>query len=179
MNDVPLIKTNSINDINTSLIAIKKQLKQINEAVGLIDIPNAPDLSPYVKKTDVVDSVESGNLNPVTSNAVAGAVSSVLNNLSYFTTEINTGIKWIDGKDIYRCVWTGLTQTMEPQTWRDTVIPKTGIAKLIRGWCVNNDNATFACAFTATGETNYIRVLSYRSVWFTINTIVLEYTKSS
>ena len=48
MNDVPLIKTNSINDINTSLIAIKKQLKQINEAVGLIDIPSA-DTSGFVK----------------------------------------------------------------------------------------------------------------------------------
>lgn len=70
MNDVPLIKTNSINDINTSLIAIKKQLKQINEAVGLIDIPSV-DTSSFVKKSDVVDTVESGNLNPVTSNAVA------------------------------------------------------------------------------------------------------------
>lgn len=71
MNDVPLVKGNNVNDINTSIIAIKKQLKQLNEAVGLIDIPDMPDLSPYVKKSDVVNSVESGNLNPVTSNAVA------------------------------------------------------------------------------------------------------------
>ena len=70
MNDVPLIQTPDTNSINTSIIAIKKQLRTINEALGLIDIPDAPDLSPYVKKSDVVDTVESGNMNPVTSNAV-------------------------------------------------------------------------------------------------------------
>lgn len=70
MNDVPLVQKNDINSINTSLIAIKKQLKQLTEAVGLIDVPDLPDLSPYVKKTDVVDVVEAGNMNPVTSNAV-------------------------------------------------------------------------------------------------------------
>lgn len=71
MNDVPLIQKADINSINTSLIAIKKQLKQLNEAVGLIDIPDAPDLSPYVKKSDIVDVIEADNMNPVTSNAVA------------------------------------------------------------------------------------------------------------
>ena len=70
MNDVPLIQSPDTNSINTSIIAIKKQLRTINEALGLIDIPDAPDLSPYVKKSDVVDTVESGNMNPVTSNAV-------------------------------------------------------------------------------------------------------------
>ena len=73
MNDVPLIQTPDTNSINTSIIAIKKQLRTINEALGLIDIPDAPDLSPYVKKIDVVDVVESGNMNPVTSNAVANS----------------------------------------------------------------------------------------------------------
>ena len=73
MNDVPLIQSPDTNSINTSIIAIKKQLRTINEALGLIDIPDAPDLSPYVKKTDVVDVVESGNMNPVTSNAVANS----------------------------------------------------------------------------------------------------------
>ena len=71
MNDVPLIQKADINSINTSIIAIKKQLKQINEALGLIDIPNAPDLTPYVRKDEVVDVIEADNMNPVTSNAVA------------------------------------------------------------------------------------------------------------
>ena len=69
MNDVPLVKANNIHDINTSIIAIKKQLKQLNEAVGLIDMPTI-DTSIFVKKSEVVDVVEEGNMNPVTSNAV-------------------------------------------------------------------------------------------------------------
>lgn len=70
MNDVPLIRKTDVNDINTSLIAIKKQLKQLNEAVGLIDVPDV-DLTPFVRKDEVVNVVESGNMNPITSNAVA------------------------------------------------------------------------------------------------------------
>jgi hypothetical protein len=42
-----------------------------------------------------VDTVQAGNLHAVTSNAVAEA-------LSYSTSEVNTGKKWIDGKPIYR-----------------------------------------------------------------------------
>lgn len=86
MNDVPLVKTNNIHDINTSIIAIKKQLRIINEALGLIDIPDAPDLSPYVKKTDVVDVVESGNMNPVTSNAVVPVDEVTVGNMQSVTS---------------------------------------------------------------------------------------------
>ena len=49
------------------------------------------------KIEDVVDVVETGNMRPVTSNAVAES-------LSYSTTEQPTGAKWIDGKPIYRKV---------------------------------------------------------------------------
>ncbi len=73
MNDVPLIQKADINSINTSIIAIKKQLKQLTEAVGLIDVPDV-DTSVFVKKTDVVDVVEADNMSPVTSNAVYEAV---------------------------------------------------------------------------------------------------------
>lgn len=94
MNDVPLVKDNKINDINTSIIAIKKQLKQINEAVGLIDLPTI-DTSEFVRKSDIVDVVAIDNMHPVSSDGVARA-------LSYSTEEIATGGKWIDGKPIYR-----------------------------------------------------------------------------
>ena len=70
MNDIPLIQKADINSINTSIIAIKKQLKQLNEALGLVDVPSI-DTSVFVKKSDVVDVVEADNMNPVTSNAVA------------------------------------------------------------------------------------------------------------
>ena len=121
MNDVPLIQNADVNSINTSIIAIKKQLNQISEMLGLIDIPDAPDLSPFVRKDEVADVIEADNMNPVTSNAVAVSkampvntvtsgnmysVSSnaVSNSLSYSTSEQATGGKWIDGKPIYRKV---------------------------------------------------------------------------
>jgi hypothetical protein len=44
-----------------------------------------------------VDTVQSGNMHAVTSNAVAES-------LSYSTEEMATGGKWIDGKPIYRKV---------------------------------------------------------------------------
>ena len=70
MNDIPLVQTNNIQDINTSIIAIKRQLTQISELIDSISV-DSPDISQYVKKTDVVNVVEGSNLNPVTSNAVA------------------------------------------------------------------------------------------------------------
>ena len=45
----------------------------------------------------VVDSVASGNMNSVTSNAVAASG-------SFTTSEVNTGLTWIDGKPIYKKV---------------------------------------------------------------------------
>lgn len=48
-----------------------------------------------------VDTVQSGNMHAVTSNAVAES-------LSYSTEEMATGGKWIDGKPIYRKVYTGI-----------------------------------------------------------------------
>lgn len=61
-----------------------------NEIVGTKEV----DLSSYT----IVNRVADGNLNPVTSNAVANA-------LSYSTTETLTGGTWIDGKPIYRRVY--------------------------------------------------------------------------
>lgn len=101
MNDVPLVKANNIHDINTSIIAIKKQLKQLNEAVGLIDMPTI-DTSIFVKKSEVVDVIEEGNMNPVTSNAVvpvdevtSGNIHSVTSNAVY-NAIVNNKIKKMD-----------------------------------------------------------------------------------
>ena len=88
MNAIPLInnipKTNINNEkqlrqeINTSLVALKKEAGTleglINEAAQmLVTINNriATLENDTVKKSDIVDVVQSGNLQPVTSNAVA------------------------------------------------------------------------------------------------------------
>ena len=87
MNDVPLVNRNDINSINTSIIAIKKQLMQLNKAVGLIVTPDINvDLTPFVKKTDVVDVVQTGNMNPVTSNAVYQKLNKSITNIGNAVT---------------------------------------------------------------------------------------------
>lgn len=71
MNTIPLVQSNEKEAINTSIIAIRKNLEKINEVLGLIDTSdNSTDLSIYVKKADVANVVEENNLNPITSNAV-------------------------------------------------------------------------------------------------------------
>lgn len=95
MNEVPLIEKVQKNDINTTIIAIKKQLKELNALLGLIDIQSdKQDLSPYVRKDEVIDEVKRFDLSPVTSNAVSKAI-------SYSTTEIKTGAIWLDNKPVY------------------------------------------------------------------------------
>ena len=132
MNDVPLVQKNDINSINTSLIAIKKQLKQLTEAVGLIDVP---DLSPYVKKTDVVDVVEAGNMHSVSSNAVAES-------LSYSTTEQKTGGTYVDGKPIYRKVIDCGTLPNNTETFTDLNIQNLATVVSLKGMA-NNGAGTF------------------------------------
>ena len=90
MTGIPLVNTNSVNDINTSIIAIKKEMKSSGETEVNVNV-NLPDTA------FPVDEVTSGNMHSVTSNAVAKA-------MSYSTSEVNTGKKWIDGKPIYRKV---------------------------------------------------------------------------
>jgi hypothetical protein len=113
---IPLVRNNTKDAINTSIIAIKKNLERINTLLGLVD-SSEPDLSGLATKQELedtvteinntidevetslqpVDTVTSGNMHSVTSNAVAEKV-------SYSTTEQLTGGKWIDGKPIYRKV---------------------------------------------------------------------------
>ena len=88
MTGIPLVNTNSVNDINTSIIAIKKEMKSSGETEVNVNV-NLPDTA------IPVDEVTSGNMHSVTSNAVAEA-------MSYSTSEVNTGKKWIDGKPIYK-----------------------------------------------------------------------------
>jgi hypothetical protein len=101
MDEVPLIEKVQKNDINTTIIAIKKQLKELNALLGLIDIQSdKQDLSPYVRKDEVIDEVKRFDLSPVTSNAVSKAI-------SYSTSEIKTGAYWYNGKPIYRKCFSG------------------------------------------------------------------------
>ena len=101
---IPLVQKAEKDDINTSIIAIKRNIERINMLLGLVDSGGSdPDLSGLATKQELQDAVESlqpvdevtvDNMQSVTSNAVAKA-------LSYSTTEQIVGY-WIDGKPIYK-----------------------------------------------------------------------------
>ena len=78
---IPLIQKPEKDDINTSIIAIKRNIERINMLLGLVDTGgNEPDLSGFATKQELqdavtelqpVDEVTIGNMQSVTSNAVA------------------------------------------------------------------------------------------------------------
>ena len=77
MNSIPLVRNNSVNDINTSLIALRKVLRELTETTSDVN----KEIEKYVLKSDVVNVVESGNDNPVTSGAVYDKVTDTINSL--------------------------------------------------------------------------------------------------
>jgi hypothetical protein len=106
---IPLVQNNEKDSINTSIIAIKRQIERINMLLGLSNSEEI-DTSKFATKEELqqavtdlqpVDEVTADNMHSVTSNAVASAIQRIK---SYFTTEQPTGGKWIDGKPIYRKV---------------------------------------------------------------------------
>ena len=96
---IPLVQEATKDAINTSIIAIKRNIERINMLLGLSNSEEI-DTSEFVKKSDIVDEVTVGNMHSVTSNAVAVAN-------SYSTSETFTGRYWIDGKKIYRKCFSG------------------------------------------------------------------------
>ena len=102
---IPLIQKPEKDDINTSIIAIKRNIERINMLLGLSNSEEI-DTSKFATKEELqqavtdlqpVDEVALNNMHSVSSNAVADS-------LSYSTTEQLTGGVWIDGKPIYRKV---------------------------------------------------------------------------
>jgi hypothetical protein len=79
-------------EVNTSLLALKREAFNletlINQAVKtLTDVNNRIAAlenvqGDYVKKTDITDTVQSGNMNPVTSNAVANSNAMPVNSVT-------------------------------------------------------------------------------------------------
>lgn len=80
---IPLVQKAEKDDINTSIIAIKRNIERINMLLGLVDSGGSdPDLSGLATKQELQDAVESlqpvdevtiDNMQSVTSNAVAKA----------------------------------------------------------------------------------------------------------
>ena len=111
---IPLINEVNKNDINTSIIAIKKNIERINTLLGLNNTEEI-DTSIFATKEELeqaetdlapVDEVTSGNMHSVTSNAVAVDYNKVQKSLSYKTTEIIETIgTYYQGKHIYKALF--------------------------------------------------------------------------
>jgi NAD-specific glutamate dehydrogenase len=102
MNTIPLVKGNTQEEINTSLIALKKaldemnsssgktdasvqlQIKQINELIENINT-HLDTVDEQITDLQPVDTVTSGNMKAVTSNAVYNAL--VNEDTQIFTTQ--------------------------------------------------------------------------------------------
>ena len=71
---IPLVQNNEKDSINTSIIAIKRNIERINMLLGLSNSEEI-DTSEFVKKSDIVDEVTLGNMQSVSSDAVAKSLS--------------------------------------------------------------------------------------------------------
>ena len=87
MNDIPLVRTNNVDDINTSLIAVKKTIGEKGD-IREVNV----DVSVH---TDAVDEVTPGEMSPVTSNAVSVALSAESINRNSAIANAMSNVKYL------------------------------------------------------------------------------------
>ena len=90
---IPLVQNNDKDSINTSLNAIKRNLDRINSMLGLVDNTTA-GMENEIALLQPVDTVASGNLHSVTSNAVARVLSKSSGTVTYNSNVLQGLINW-------------------------------------------------------------------------------------
>jgi hypothetical protein len=125
------------------------------------------------------DTVQSGNMHAVTSNAVAES-------LSYSETEQKTGGKWIDGKPIYRkvikvngnpsTIQTGLTSANEVIDFRikNTVSGTDG--SCVFNACLSSTNVYYPWLYQLSADNKILNRIT-GTYDGTTKFVILEYTK--
>ena len=177
---IPLVQNNEKDSINTSIIAIKRNIERINMLLGLSNSEEI-DTSKFATKEELqqavtdlqpVDEVAIDNMHSVTSNAVAEAG-------SYLTEEHLTGRYWTDGKPTYSKVLTVPS---------NIVIDGNAYRSLGVGYPDNADTMFPPTIFNFAANTLYynsykpIQAASYISGGITIQAgteIIIEYTKTT
>lgn len=136
MNNIPLPKSNKKEDIDTTIIAIKKQLEQIYSILGLSSSSEEELPEDLLRRSDIATVVEEGNNNPVSSGAVYNAIGDIpepvdiveTGNMNAVTSnavakvltvgengvEFDTGKIWYDGRKIY-----GITYRLDSSSYTD------------------------------------------------------------
>lgn len=138
---IPLVRNNTKDAINTSIIAIKKNLERINTLLGLVD-SSEPDLSGFATKQELedavteinntidevetslqpVDTVTSGNMRPVTSNAVNSALSVKLPVLLFNQGNKTGNMKYFKANGIFPNVYGEVVYFMQARAGELIVI---------------------------------------------------------
>ena len=105
-------------------------------------------------------------------------------NLDYSTTETNTGLTWIDGKAIYRIVWSGTTGAGANSTLAlgfiiDSICPpmKLSVNSSTFGWIGPEGTANLGVYFTNTTKNNITFYHNAAHLQSRPYRLVLEYTK--
>lgn len=190
---IPLVQEATKDAINTSIIAIKRNIERINMLLGLSNSEEI-DTSKFATKDELqqavtdlqpVDEVALNNMHSVSSNAVAESLSYVVGQ------EIKTGGKFFDGtnwKDVYRREYYATVgnrsrvplnisnldrvSKLDGTMWYDAGSNRNYVLQLNNP----NDNGYWSrCAITAGDYLDFIL-----SGWNTVSVYVcVEYTKTT
>lgn len=128
------------------------------------------DLSDGVAGGELIvsDTITEGDLNPVTSNAVAKAV-------NYSTDEVKTGATWIDGKPIYRHI-IKKTVSFTGNSWNGTDISLSTVDTLCDCKMLSGK---YACSgyYTRKNNSDLLEVFCVSDANWSASMFILEYTK--
>ena len=130
------------------------------------------------KQKGVTYIIKAFHTNEGVDSGVSDDVINYVNNLnSYSTEETLTGGKWIDGKPIYRRVFIG-SWSATSNIWTATNISVVGFETLISASCKRNaKEANLPAIQVEMGDT--LLNLATLTGTYTINQIILEYTKTT
>lgn len=166
----------TLSEIETDKIPIYPSVRDIESDLANLEegqIVATPDTGNEVAQP--VDVVEKDNLHAVTSNAVSES-------LSYSTTEQNTGGYWIDGKPIYKRVFTGLNfGGGTTDSWNNTGVVIADIDTVVKGVGMRL-TTTVKCVegFFSYGVGSNGNIQYYGNHTLSkLDTLVLEYTKTT
>lgn len=169
ISDNPSFKTEKdwnvlVGRIGTTTHGKQKGVNYIIKAVSSVDTYNVPS-----SEIAQIESYVDNGLNTIKNNG-----------LSYRTTETWTGGYWIDGKKIYRRVFTGLSVSLSSNNFSNVLpqssVPNIAIITSAKGWYSD----TICFNFTeARIQNSYISVESTYGGSRTIDTFCIEYTKTT
>lgn len=160
---IPLVKKLDIDEINTSLIAIRKLLN--NVGITETNITNIVGKDYDAKIQELEEKITADDI--------------------YSTTEVKTGKKWLDGKPIYRQTISVNISLGSAGQWYNTNVKIPNVETSVS--CSNfvNDSSyptklirSSVPGMFATNASDYVMIHSFH-VTGTLKYITLEYTKTT